>query len=261
MASEPRPRIGVTGPDRGGQAAWLFTAFAVRRAGGRPYRIRPRDGDDLPALDALVIGGGADVDPTLYGEVAETPDLRELRRRSSSLAGFAWSLLLFPLIWVARRLSGMRGRHGGDRDRDALETRLLEAMLEKHRPVLGICRGAQLLNVVCGGTLHQELSDFYEEAPNLNTIWPLKTIDLLSDSHLATVLGRTRCAVNSMHRQAIDQPGRAIQVVARDRHNVTQAIEMAGDRWAIGVQWHPEYLPQRREQRRLFRALIAAARA
>lgn len=214
----------------------------------------------MPPLAALVIGGGADVDPALYGEAKITPPLRELRRRSGSLSGFLLSLLLFPLIWVARRLSGMRGLHGGDRDRDALETELLQRALAEGKPVLGICRGAQLLNVVSGGTLYQELSDFYDEAPNLDTIWPLKSVDLVRDSRLAMVLGRTRCPVNSMHRQAIREPGRGLVVVARDRHNVIQAIELDAAPWVIGVQWHPEYLPQRREQRRLFRALVTAAR-
>ncbi|MCK8516230.1 gamma-glutamyl-gamma-aminobutyrate hydrolase family protein [Methylonatrum kenyense] len=261
MASERRhrPCIGVTGPDRGGQAAWLFTALAVYLAGGRPRRIRPRHRQRMPGLDGLIIGGGADVDPALYGETRVVPPLRELRRRSGSLSGFLLSLLLFPLIWIARRLSGLRGRHGGDRDRDALETELLQQALAEGKPVLGICRGAQLLNVVNGGTLYQELSDYYDEAPNLDTIWPLKTVDLVSDSRLAMVLGRTRCPVNSLHRQAIRDPGNKLVVVARDRQNVTQAIELEAETWVIGVQWHPEYLPQRREQRRLFRALVTAA--
>jgi len=264
MASrrQQRPPVGVTGPDRGGQAAWLFTAWAVRLAGGRPIRIRPQDRHRhrLPPLSALIVGGGADVDPALYGEAKASPPMRELRRRSGSLTVFLLSLLLFPLIWIARRLSGLRGRHGGDGDRDALETELLQQALTEGKPVLGICRGAQLLNVVNGGTLYQELSDFYEEAANLDTIWPLKSVDLVSHSRLAMTLGRTRCPVNSMHRQAIRDPGRDLTVVARDRHNVTQAIELDGNAWVIGVQWHPEYLPQRREQRRLFRALVTAAR-
>lgn len=259
MADSVRPRIGVTGPDLGGLAAWLFTAWAIRRAGGRPVRITPRRPHPPDTLDALVIGGGADVDPYLYGEQPATPHLRDLRRRSRSLPAFLLTLLLFPLIWLPRRLLSTRRHHGRDRPRDALETRLIRTALEQGMPVLGICRGAQLLNVVHGGSLHQRLDAFYDEAPNLYTIWPQKTVVLAADSRLAGFLKLRCCQVNSLHRQAIRETGDGLRAVAHEQSGVIQAIEHTGLPCVIGVQWHPEYLPQRPEQRALFRALVEAA--
>lgn len=255
-----KPVIGVTGPSRGGAAAWLFSWLAIRRAGGRPLHITPDRPHALDRLDGLVIGGGADVDPSLYGEQPAAPELAELRRRSSSLGRFLLTLMLFPVIWLLRRLLATKQLHRGDPDRDALETRLLEEALERGLPILGICRGAQLLNVVCGGTLHQDLSDYYDEAPSLWTIWPQKSVCLEPDSRLAELIGDIRCQVNSMHRQAIRSPGQGLRIVGREDTQVVQAIEHERHPCILGVQWHPEYLPQRREQQALFRALVANAR-
>ncbi len=254
-----KPRIGVTGPSRGGLAAWVFCWFAIRRAGGRPMRITPRRPMPLDGLDGLVIGGGADVDPALYGEPPESPRLGELRRRSPGLPRFLFTLLLFPLIWVLRRLLATKQMTRGDQNRDALETQLLRDALERDLPILGICRGAQLLNVVCGGSLHQDLSDYYEETPSLWTIWPQKTVHLATDSRLARLINADSCQVNSLHRQAIRKPGTGLRVVAWEDTSVIQAVEHEKHPCAFGVQWHPEYLPQRDEQQALFRALVGHA--
>lgn len=253
-----RPIIGVTGPDEGGLAAWWFTRLALRRAGARVVRITPARGGDIDALDGLVIGGGADVDPALYGQ--ERVHLEELGREGREFGRWLLTLLLFPLIYLLRRaLSTMTSRPGGDRARDELETSLVQAALQRDLPVLGICRGAQLLNVVAGGSLHQSLSDFYVESPQLHTVWPHKRIRLEAGSRLAGILGCERCRVNSLHNQAVDTLAPGLRVAAREESGVVQAIEHPTLAFAIGVQWHPEYLPQRREQQRLFRRLVETA--
>ena len=254
-----RPVIGVTGPNRGGSAAWLCARFAVWRAGGRPVHITPARPLTADALDGLIIGGGADVAPELYGEEPATPSMRSLRRSSRTLPRFLATLLLFPLLWVLRRLLSTKRSMGGDIDRDTLEQQLLHTALERGLPVLGICRGAQLLNVVCGGTLHQDLGAFYAEAPNLWTIWPQKSVRITPHSRLAAALGRTYCHVNSLHRQAIRAPAANLRAVAHEDNGVVQAIEDPHATCIIGVQWHPEYLPQKREQRALFRHLVTTA--
>jgi putative glutamine amidotransferase len=255
-----RPLVAVTGPDRGGAAAWLFTWLAVWRAGGRARRVTPARPLPGGALDALVLGGGADVDPRLFGE--ETATLSEVLAGSkgSVEGGTLRRRLVYPLVWLGRRLLGTsRPRVGIDAARDRLELALLEDTLASGRPVLGICRGAQLLNVSFGGTLHRDLRDFYREAPRARTILARREVTVTPDSLLASLLGTTRCRVNALHHQAVAEVGEGLTVVAREPDGVVQAVEAPGRSFVLGVQWHPEYLPQIRRQRRIFEGLVEAA--
>ena len=256
--SPPRPTIGVTGPDKGGLAAWLFTAWAVRRAGGRPLRIRPKRPRTIDEVDALIIGGGADVSPDLYG-AEPLPRLEALK--DSGMLGWRRliGIVMFPLLFVIRRLLTTK-TSGLNSDRDALEKPLIGAALERGLPLLGICRGMQLLNVVAGGSLHQDIEGFYEEHPAIRSVLPRKQIEIERSSRLAHILVTTRVRVNALHSQAIDRLGQDLEICARETSGVVQAIELGGERFAIGVQWHPEYLPQRPEQRALFHQLVLAAR-
>jgi len=259
MAARRRALIGVTGPDKGGLAAWWFTKLAVYRAGGKAIRITPCRPCPPERLQGLIIGGGADVDPTLYGG-QETSSLEELQSPERTLGRRLLSLVLFPLIYLLRRaLSTMANRPGGDTDRDELESALLRAALQRGLPVLGICRGAQLLNVTCGGSLYQDLSAFYVETPQVHSVWPHKPIVLQPDSRLSRILSCTACRVNSLHSQAIRELAPDLRMVAWEPTGVVQAVEHQVLPFAIGVQWHPEYLPQRQDQQNLFRALVAEA--
>ena len=221
--------------------------------------MRPRGG--APArFDALVVGGGADVAPVRYGAKPVRPQAARYRR-SRTLPRFLLDYALAPFIYFVRRVFGLARAAGGpDPARDALELELIARAERERCPVLGICRGAQLLNIHAGGTLHQDLSGFYTERPDRWTVFPRKAVSIAPESRLAAVLGRVRCEVNSLHRQAVDAIGDGLAVVARDERGVVQGIEHAARRFWIGVQWHPEYLPQVPEQRRLLAALVDAAR-
>lgn len=251
--------IGVTGPDRGGAAAWWFTAWAIWRAGGRPLRIRPARPRDIESLDGLIIGGGADVTPALYGE-SRSIALAQLTDNNSSGARRWLGVVLFPLVWLLRRLLGKK-RGGPDPARDAMEMALIEQALERGMPLLGICRGMQMINVAAGGSLHQSLQGYYDEYPQIRSVLPRKHVLLREGSRLQAVLGCDACRVNALHNQAIDRPGRSMVEVAVEPNGVVQAIERQGEHWVIGVQWHPEYLPQDPRQRALFRALVERAGA
>src|SRR5690349_8099344 len=100
-----RPIIGVTGPDRGGGAAWIFTWLAVILAGGYPVRITPRRPRDITRLDGLIVGGGADVNPKLYGQ--ELLDMLEDNRRGDTPGNRAVNLIVFPLTWLIRKIAAM----------------------------------------------------------------------------------------------------------------------------------------------------------
>jgi putative glutamine amidotransferase len=275
--SDSRPRIGVTGPDRGGAAAWVGAWLAVVLAGGQAVRITPDHPRTIDGLDGLIVGGGADVDPSLYGQdvLADLKADAVPRTRPSEQPRllYLFDLLLVPLTWLLRKSVGWVAAKGTtgvphrDARRDAMEMQLIADALARGLPVLGICRGEQLLNVACGGTLHQRLTGLYVEDPEVRTVLARKRIDLVSGTHLARAMTCPNCRprggvnrVNALHRQAIDRLGAGLRVAAYDRNGIVQAIERADRPFVVGVQWHPEYLPQRREQRAIFDALVRDAR-
>jgi putative glutamine amidotransferase len=256
-----RPVIGVTGPDRGGAAAWLFTWLAVTLAGGTAVRITPSRARRVTGLAGLIVGGGADVDPRLYGQ-SEAP--QQPLRMPEKLPHQPWrrylvGYLLFPLTFLLRKLAGKFGSSYRDDRRDALELRLIEQAMRRGLPVLGICRGEQLLNIYFGGSLHQDVTGFYVEDPEVRTILPRKTVRMTPGTHLGALLGPER-RVNALHHQAIDRLGHGLRAAARDRNGLVQAIEHESLHFVVGVQWHPEFLLQLPRQRAIFQALVDAAR-
>jgi putative glutamine amidotransferase len=255
-----RVRVGITGPDRGGAVARELTRIALRRAGADPISITPDHPRSIDEVDALVIGGGADIDPEIYGEEPESlvNVIEQTQGAVKKNRTPALSLLLAPGILVMRKIFERHTAMGHDSARDALEMMLIDEALAQNKPILGICRGAQLLNVCLGGSLHQEVAGFYVEKPQLRTVLPRKIVNIAEGSRLARVIGGAPCVVNALHHQAIDPEdlGHRVRVVAREDNGIVQAIEVEGARFAIGVQWHPEYIPQHRRQQALFEALV-----
>ncbi|WP_018935929.1 gamma-glutamyl-gamma-aminobutyrate hydrolase family protein [Thioalkalivibrio sp. ALJ24] len=252
--------IAITGPDRGGTPAWLFTALAVWRAGGRPLRLRPGAPRRNRPIDGLIVGGGADVDPALYdGATPEGPGTAAIRRAEGRLSQRLIGYAFYPALWLLRRLFQSKDASSLDPERDRMEKALIHHALDEHLPILGICRGMQLINVVRGGSLHRDLAAFYAETPNARSLLPVKRVRLDPHSRLAAILGDPPLHVNALHDQAVDRLGQGLNVAGREPSRVVQAIETEQD-FCIGVQWHPEYLPQKTRHQRLFRALVTAAR-
>ncbi|MCE0504684.1 MULTISPECIES: gamma-glutamyl-gamma-aminobutyrate hydrolase family protein [unclassified Roseivivax] len=218
-----RPTIGVTVSRRSGWRIFPLMALNIWLAGGKAIRWQSGREIALEAVDGVVIGGGDDIAPTLYGG--------ELR--------------------LGVRL---------DPDRDRLESEVIEGAFARNLPILGICRGAQMLNVVLGGTLDQDAYDTYGSR-YYYTILPRKRVDVEGGTLLGRVTGQACLKVNALHSQAVRDLGRGLRVAARDDGGMIQAIERVRDPMAIGVQWHPEHIFYRRAHRRLFKALIEAARA
>ena len=232
--SGTRPLIGISA--YGEQARWgLWDLPAslipqnyvdqVAAAGGAPVLLPPVAGVEAAVgrLDGLIISGGPDLEPARYGEQPG------------------------PLTTVVRP------------PRDAAEIALFDAALEAGVPVLGICRGMQLMNVALGGTLAQHLPDVVgheEHCPTPGamgehevTVGPSGSRSLLSE-----LLGPGPLCVPTHHHQGVDVLGSGLTATAWAADGVVEAIEM--DRpFALGVQWHPEA----GDDPRLFRALIAAA--
>jgi putative glutamine amidotransferase len=248
------PLIGVSGPERGGLPAWLFTYFALRRVGVRAVRITPSRPVMLDRLDGLVLGGGADItyDFTAESEPAIPPRTIHWVRR-------VLDHILAPLLFLVRFL-GATKNHAADPARDRLEALLIRHAQEAGIPVLGICRGAQLMALAEGGSLAHNLHTLYTERPQLYTALPCREVHVEAGSRLDRVLSCPSLLVNSLHFHAVDRPGTMMRAVARERDGVIQAIEHTERPFWIGVQWHPEYLPHHPVHQRLFQALAAAAR-
>ena len=219
-----RPLIGVTTSRSSGWRIFPLMALNVWLAGGRATRwVAGRDAD-VSQVDGVIIGGGDDISPDLYGG---------------------------ELVTTARL----------DPDRDALEQRIVGDAFAQDKPVLGICRGAQMLNIALGGTLHQDAYGVFADSRYVKTILPRKTVFPEPRSRLAGLVDVDAMKVNALHTQAVDQLGRGLRVSARDEGGMIQGIERTRDPFALGVQWHPEHLFYARRNRMLFRALVEAARA
>jgi putative glutamine amidotransferase len=233
-----KPVIGLTSyRQRGQTGVWdtqmaMLPAFyleGVTRAGGiavilPPQQVDPEDARNLLAgLDGLVITGGRDVEAARYGheshEKAEKPDLL----------------------------------------RDLLEDELISAAIQMKLPFLGICRGAQMLNVNRGGTLIQHLPDVVGDNRYLQGEgnFAHMQMSVREGSLLSSIVGEQVDNAALYHHQAIDEPGEGLQVVAYSPDGIVQAVEVEGHPFGLAVQWHPE---QTLDDLRLFEALIVAAK-
>jgi putative glutamine amidotransferase len=200
----------------------------VTLAGGIATLLPPQPVDDavaerlLDGLDGLVITGGRDVDPTRYGQAPHATTDQ-------------------PAI-----------------ERDALEFALLRGALARRLPVLGICRGAQVLNVALGGTLQQHLPDVVGHTRHQagNAVFTTTSVRTVAGTRLAALIGETSEA-QCYHHQAIDRLADGLVVAAQDAADgVIEAVERPGEDFVLAVQWHPE---ERLDDLRLFAGVVAAA--
>ncbi|RDU38247.1 gamma-glutamyl-gamma-aminobutyrate hydrolase family protein [Neobacillus piezotolerans] len=183
----------------------------------------------LGLVDAVILSGGEDVDPNLYGQDPQ----RNLGR----------TIL----------------------ERDLVEIAIAKYAIEHDTPLLGICRGSQILNVALGGTLIQDIPSQAPEsiqhtqkvARNKDSHW----VSISPDSKLHQILGTDRVRVNSIHHQALDKVADDLRVVARSADGIVEAVEYAKpSRFTVGVQWHPESLaPNDEAMNRLFKEFIASS--
>jgi putative glutamine amidotransferase len=229
-----RPIIGITGELEAARwGYWIREAVVspvsytrtIERAGGTPVVLPPVPASSIPGLiariDGLVVAGGRDVDPSLYEQTAheqtDPPDHR----------------------------------------RDRFELFMTRAAIDADLPLLAIGRGMQILNVARGGSLTQHLPDRIGNEGHKPDPVKMTTHDvqLSETSKLGRVLGAS-AEVPAAHHQAIDSIGRGLLTVAWTSDQVVEAIELQGQRFCIGVQWHPE----EGDDARIFEALVTAAR-
>jgi putative glutamine amidotransferase len=203
---------------------------AVRRAGGVPLLLPPGETHWqrwLDVVDAMVVKGGADVDPTYYGGNCDHPHLGKL-----------------------------------DPERDATELALTRHLVESDIPSLFICRGHQLLNVALGGSLIEHLPDVIDQDMHRNAhgLWNRHVCFAVPESRLAQMMGTTQVTTYSGHHQAVKTIAPGLTVTASAPDGIIEALEMPSHPWLLAVQWHPEVsAADDPTQQRLFNGLVSAA--
>lgn len=222
-----RPLIGYTGGYKSMNTLQFMIFISILLRGGRPLKLRHDKAHYDKNLDGLIIGGGTDVDPQLY--------------KCDRLENYLY-----------------------DHPRDEMELAWLKTAEDKNIPVLGICRGAQLMNVARGGSLYMDLEKVYENAkyPSglMAQIFYRKRMLVKKATLLHSLLRSDSMRVNSLHKQAINKVGQGLIISGEENNGVVQAVEDPSRPFFLGVQFHPELLIYAIQYRRIFKRLIMAAK-
>ena len=234
-----RPVIGVIPLfDEEKDSIWMVPGYmdGIRSAGGLPLILPLKADEEMVAqvcglCGGFLLTGGHDVDPALYGE----------------------------------EKGPFCGPQNGDRD--VLEKAVFAYALEKDLPVFGICRGIQLINVLCGGTLYQDIPTEYQAegkvehhmSPPYNV--PCHRVEILEDTPLFRLLGKAELAVNSYHHQAVKELASVLRPMAVSEDGLTEALYMPEKRFIQAVQWHPEFCDRTdKDAKRLFESFVEACK-
>jgi len=223
-----RPIIGITcNFDPEEENFWFkrYYANSIWKAGGIPFSIPHLSGlldncdSILNEIDGLLLSGGSDIDPNLFGQEPK-----------------------FELKQI-------------DPVRDRVELELAEAAIEREFPVLAICRGIQIINVAAGGSLYQDLRrqkdqvlSHQQDAPRSH---PTHSVEVSEGSILRDTIGQKKIKVNSLHHMNVDEVGTGFKVTARSSDGLIEAIEHDSAPFQLGVQWHPEAMVGNDESSRL----------
>lgn len=200
---------------------------AVEQAGGYAVLLCPNEAfPDF--IDGLLLTGGGDIDPVLFGEepIKENGEISPLR--------------------------------------DDFEWRLYQQAQQKKLAVLGICRGMQLMAILHGGSIYQDI--FSQSHTNIKHMqkaprfYPTHSIEIAQNSILYKIAGADSCMVNSFHHQSVKEPGNDFLVCAKSKDGLIEAIEHKTAPFVVGVQWHPEAMTKCKIQRKLFEMFIKAAK-
>ena len=212
-----KPVIGVVPLyDDEKESLWMLPGYmdGIAEAGGIPIMLPLTSDKDairqlLDTVDGILLTGGHDVSPEIYGE----------EKLDDSVVC--------------------------NKARDSMEKELLKQALEKDIPILGICRGIQFINAYLGGTLYQDLgkqhhSDTeHHQKPPYDI--PAHDVKILTDTELYRLLNTDRISVNSYHHQAIKEASDVLKVMAVSEDGLTEAVELPGKKFVWALQWHPEY--------------------
>lgn len=224
-----KPLVGITGNyilDEGLYCLRDYYATSIYEAGGIPLIVPPLENQEavneyLAVCNGWIFSGGGDMDPSYWGNLP---------------------------IWANGEINPPR---------DKFEFDLAQRLLAGTKPVLGICRGAQVINVAAGGTLIQDMDTRLCHIQKAPRNYPFHDIFIEKGSRLEQIVKCSQMRVNSFHHQAVDKPGRGIRISARAVDGTIEAIESMRHGFLLGVQWHPECLTDDHTSR-LFKAFVDA---
>jgi len=220
------PVIAILGPIDDDRSVNLLNTYsdAIIKSGGLPVII-PYTEDEkslseyTETCDGFLFSGGCDIEPARFGE--ETKDT------CASI----------------------------QKNRDALEFSLFKRAFEAKKPIMGICRGIQVINVALGGTLYQDIpSEIPSEIPHRQTepkFLPSHDVSIISDTPLMELIGKERMTANSFHHQAIKALGEGLEVMALAEDGIIEAVFHTSESYIRGYQWHPERLFSKNEDNRI----------
>ncbi|PKH03561.1 hypothetical protein CXF72_05550 [Psychromonas sp. MB-3u-54] len=215
--------VGICLPDKGNIFAYIFIRLSLYMQKAKWISLRPSlDNIDFEKRDALLLSGGNDIDPLLYGGHKD-----------------AHNTLL-------------------DKKRDSFELEMIDKAYKKKIPILGVCRGAQLINIYFKGSLYPTIFDLDESIIHNNSIFPVKKVIVKIFSKLFTIVQHKEIVANCIHNQAIKEIGKNLKVSATDG-KIIEAIEKKDYPFLLGVQWHPEYLLYLKEHRNIFRSFVKSS--
>ncbi|MGL4662299.1 MAG: gamma-glutamyl-gamma-aminobutyrate hydrolase family protein [Culicoidibacterales bacterium] len=203
---------------------------SIEQAGGIPIVLPLTESyevalEQVRAVDALLLSGGQDVNPLIYGQ--------EPHEKLANISP----------------------------ERDTFETLLLQAAVELKKPIMGICRGSQIMNVYFGGTLLQDNSfkegAYIKHAQSANPQLPIHHVNVDTDSFLGKAVGETEFLINSFHHQSIDQVAPGFKAIAVSKDGIIEGIESTSDHFMFAVQWHPEMMSrENKAAQHIFKAYV-----
>ncbi len=219
-----KPKIVITKPLKGGNLFYLLSSFAIRLSGATPIKLDSSDNYKNKDFDGLIISGGSDINPSLYN-------------------------------------SKIKMQRVYDTARDDMEQYLIKKSLAENKPILGICRGAQIINVTMGGDLHADLKLVNDQASSNSSLWEKifdrRKVNIFANSKLWKIYESRKARVNSIHNQTISNLGDGLKISAIEQNGIIQAVEsILESNFILGVQWHPELMIYNKENRKIFKTLV-----
>jgi len=219
-----RANVIVTGSAKGSKSAWIATQALLGLYGVNAKFFHPEQWNKNQKMDGLLITGGIDIDPQTF----HTPNHHSI--------------------------------HKTDQLRDAMELYLLQRAYSENIPIMGICRGMQLINLFMGGTIHPHIPDIHLEFTHPNSLFPSNKLTIIPKTRLHKTLRTNTLKVNALHHQTLNKLGKGLTIAAKDKNALIQAVESSNEHFVLGVQWHPEFMPYHWSTHRIFKTFALEAK-